>query len=719
MTIIAEQFRGVWSAAPTPFTEDLQIDRDAVCRMVEHHLRLGVKGLFLLGTCGEGPWMTDQQKRILVETVVAANRKRMLIAAQVTDNSAARILDNMALVQKAGADIAIIAPPFFAVNPTPENLTRLYLEAIRNCPLPVGIYARIGGGVSIPMETYAACYAEEKVILVKDSTCSPEHRDLALKMRRQRANLNLLNGNEFDCVSYLEAGYDGLLLGGGVFNGYMASHIIQAVQDHQPAQARDLQTRMNHMMHEVFGGEDNACWLSGQKHLLVKMGLFSTIRGFLNFPLTDSCRQAIASVIEREHDMLFPTAPKPATSPSSSSQACSLEGLQSFYQAELTENIAPFWLEHARDTTHGGYFTSLDDNGTVYDSDKICMWGQGRIAWTFGHLYNECEPRKEWLEMARHGVDFILKHGFAPDGTMYYSLTQDGQPLEPSRDIYTELSTVLGLTEFARAANDETVYIRARKLFREVWDRFQVPGQARQPFLAETRPVRLHGHSMITLNVLQELRRFRVEPDDGTMIDTCIDIMLSKHLKRDSHALLELVDWEGNLLPGSDGRWINPGHMIEGGSFLIHEGQYRQDQSLIDTGTDLIRWGFEKGWDPEYGGIFNDVDAEGRPINAMRAVVADTKLWWQHAEALYGLLLAYAVSGDDWFRHAYWQTHNYSFSRFADPDGPEWFALLDRCGRPINRCKGTERKNCFHIGRNFNLCRKLLSQPESFVKPLD
>jgi len=34
---------------------DREVDRESLGRMVEHHVRLGVDGLFLAGTCGEGP----------------------------------------------------------------------------------------------------------------------------------------------------------------------------------------------------------------------------------------------------------------------------------------------------------------------------------------------------------------------------------------------------------------------------------------------------------------------------------------------------------------------------------------------------------------------------------------------------------------------------------------------------------------------------------------
>lgn len=390
-----------------------------------------------------------------------------------------------------------------------------------------------------------------------------------------------------------------------------------------------------------------------------------------------------------------------------------LNDLAAFYRRELLENILPFWVKYAPDTEAGGYYTCLNRDGAVYDDSKPCMWAQGRIAWTLAHLYNELERRPEWLAAARAGIDFMLKHGFTPEGRMYYSLTRAGAPLEASADIYTELSAVLALTEYARATADEKLRRIARELFEVCW-RFVAEADNRQRnggWDPRTFKMRRHGHAMIVLNVLQQLRLFREEPADRPRVDECIKYMLQFHQKPDRRLVLEVVGWEdGAPAPGWMGRWANPGHMIEGGIFLIHEAWHRRDQTLKNAGLDWIRWGFELGWDKEYGGIFNDVDAAGLPMPGAEALVADSKLWWQHAEALYGLLLAYRESGDAWFLEAYRQTHAYSFEHFADPEYGEWYALLDRAGRPVNRAKGTSRKNCFHIGRNFYWAMRLMQK---------
>jgi 4-hydroxy-tetrahydrodipicolinate synthase len=298
---------GVWSAAPTPFTEQMKIDRVAIKRMVRHHLRLKVNGLFLAGTNGEGPWLTEDARQDLVATVVKHTGGRMPVAVQVTDNSSDRILANIQAVKKAGADIAVIAPPYFMMNATPASIRALYTDAIRKSPLPIGIYDKgRNGAVVVPDRVIGDLYAERNVVLVKDSSTDPKRRRIALAARRKRKGLALLNGNEFDCVTYLKAGYDGLLLGGGVFNGHLANQILGAVRAGDTELAERAQERMTKIMLAVYGGPMIKCWLAGEKKLLVDLGILRTWRNYPNYPLTKGCEKAIARVLKQDRDVLLP-----------------------------------------------------------------------------------------------------------------------------------------------------------------------------------------------------------------------------------------------------------------------------------------------------------------------------------------------------------------------------------------------------------------------------
>lgn len=250
------------------------------------------------GTCGEGPWLPDREREKMVRTTVAGARGRLRIAVQVTDNSVARTLDNVAAAAAWGAEIAVVAQPYFFLNGTPERQLQFYREIARNSVLPVGFYDRGKASPYVLPEAYLPEVVQEpNIALVKDSSQMPAHRDVFLEARKRRPELVLLDGDEFDCASYLEAGYDGLLLGGGIFNAGLAHRILRAVKSGNKDEAARLQQRMNDLMLRVYGGPKIECWMTGLKELLVQMGLFSTHTNLLDYPLTETCRQQISDAV--------------------------------------------------------------------------------------------------------------------------------------------------------------------------------------------------------------------------------------------------------------------------------------------------------------------------------------------------------------------------------------------------------------------------------------
>jgi len=289
---------GVWSATPTPLTQDARLDAASIPRLVEHHVRMGVTGLMLAGTCGEGPWLAEADREGLIRGVVASARGRLRLAVQVTDNSAGRTLANIEKAAAWGAEIAVVAQPYFFLNSTPDRQLAFYREIARRSPLPVGFYDRgKASPYQLPETHLAELLTEPNLAMVKDSSQLPAHRDLFLAARKNRPGLILLDGDEFDCVSYLRAGYDGMLLGGGIFNAALARRIIAAVRAGDIAEAERQQARMNDLMLRVYGGAKIECWLTGLKELLVQMKLFSTNVNLLDYPLTDDCRRQITGAV--------------------------------------------------------------------------------------------------------------------------------------------------------------------------------------------------------------------------------------------------------------------------------------------------------------------------------------------------------------------------------------------------------------------------------------
>ena len=64
-----------------------------------------------------------------------------------------------------------------------------------------------------------------------------------------------------------------------------------------------------------------------------------------------------------------------------------IDALIKQYHDELHDRVIPFWLENSQDKEFGGYFTCLNRDGSVFDTDKF-MWLQGRQVWFFSMMCN-------------------------------------------------------------------------------------------------------------------------------------------------------------------------------------------------------------------------------------------------------------------------------------------------------------------------------------------
>lgn len=276
---------------PTPLTNELTVDIPSVERMVRDAILSGIQGVFLAGTCGEGPWLQDRERSQLVKTAVAAAEGKLKVAAQVSDNSVPRILDNVARMAEAGADYAIIAAPATLLNATPDRIAALFIEAANASLLPVGIYD-LGRHrpITIPENRLKEIYLLPNVRLVKDSSGSPGRRAIALEARAEKPTLRLFNGDEFRCLDYLQAGYEGCMFGGAAAVAPQLNRIAALFLAGRLDEARRVEAEMKQTLFGIYGGESIACWLTGLKYYMVRRGLFSTTDSFLGYPLTPECQ---------------------------------------------------------------------------------------------------------------------------------------------------------------------------------------------------------------------------------------------------------------------------------------------------------------------------------------------------------------------------------------------------------------------------------------------
>lgn len=384
-------------------------------------------------------------------------------------------------------------------------------------------------------------------------------------------------------------------------------------------------------------------------------------------------------------------------------------GLAAAYRDALLGDVVPFWLRHGVDGEHGGILTCLGRDGTVIDTDKS-IWFQGRGAWMFATLYNTVERKPAWLDAAGSAIEFLRRHGAAPDGKLYFSVTREGSPLRMRRYVYSEAFAAIANAAYARAAGDARAAENAASFFAAYLDYSFEPGRVLPKVSAETRPVMGIGPLIIGIATAQELRLnlgdLPVKGRTSTAwIDWCIDRIERYFMKPGHEALMETVGANGEILDHFEGRQLNPGHAFEAAWFIMHEGQLRQEHRLIRLGSAILDWMWKRGWDEEHGGVFSFRDLRGLPV---QEYWHDMKFWWPHCEALIATLLAWTLTGEE--RYAGWhrQVHEWSFKHFPDPEFGEWFGYLHRDGSVSVPLKGNMWKGPFHVPRMLWHCWRML-----------
>lgn len=370
--------------------------------------------------------------------------------------------------------------------------------------------------------------------------------------------------------------------------------------------------------------------------------------------------------------------------------------LRNRYRSMLLENVLPFWIRHTRDDAFGGYLHHIDADGSIISTDK-CFWVICRAVWLFSRCCNDITQNPDWLDFARHGCEFILKHGFDTDGRMFYTVTRDGRPLRKRRYLFTEAFGVMALSEYGTAADDAAAGEHARTLYRRILELYASPDISMPPKFYPTRMTKAHAMPMIILAMTRVLQRHGDDPLYKTVIDRSINEILIQFLHHEKRALFENVGLNGNLLLDiPEGRCINPGHALETAWFLLEEARRRRDPNLISASLPIIDYSMELGWDGRFGGILYFVDIDGKPPEPYEH---DMKLWWVHAEALYANLLAYYLTGAERYRVWFERLDEYCFNHFSDPDNGEWFGYLHRDGTIASTVKGSKWKAPFHVPR--------------------
>ena len=365
------------------------------------------------------------------------------------------------------------------------------------------------------------------------------------------------------------------------------------------------------------------------------------------------------------------------------------------YKSELLDRVMPFWMEHSVDKEMGGYFTCLERDGEVFDTDKF-VWLQGREVWMLATLYNKVEKKAEWLEAAIQGAEFLKRHGHDGNLNWYFALDREGHPLVEPYNIFSYTFAVIAFGQLALATGNEEYADIAKRTFDIVLSKVDNPKGRWSKAAPGARELKSFALPMILCNVALEIEPLLDKDFLDRTIATCVHEVMDVFYRPELGLIVEHLGTDGQLVDCMDGRLLNPGHAIEAMWFIMDLGKRLGDKALIEKAVQIALQEVEYGWDKQYGGIFYFMDRLGHPLQQLEW---DQKLWWVHIETLITMIKGYELTGNEKCLEWFERVHEYVWSHFMDPEHPEWFGYLNRRGEVLLTLKGGKWKGCFHVPR--------------------
>ena len=171
-------FKGVGVALITPFAENGAIDFAAVARIVDNLVAGGVEYILVLGTTGETPTLSHDERKALIRFVRDRVAGRVKLMVGVGGNSTHDVVTTLTSWDLRGYDAILSVAPYYN-KPNQEGLYQHFKAIAEASPLPVMLYNIPGRtGVNMSPETIArlACNFSN-IIGVKEASGNLEQME--------------------------------------------------------------------------------------------------------------------------------------------------------------------------------------------------------------------------------------------------------------------------------------------------------------------------------------------------------------------------------------------------------------------------------------------------------------------------------------------------------------------------------------------------------------
>ena len=165
-----QKFVGTGVALVTPFKKDFSVDTEALKKIVNHVVDGGVEYLVVLGTTAESATLSNEEKEIVIDTIVKANNKRLPLVLGVGGNNTAKVIEEFKTRNFSDFDAILSVSPYYN-KPTQEGIYQHFKAISEVSPLPIILYNVPGRTASnmLPSTVIRLANDFKNVIAIKEA----------------------------------------------------------------------------------------------------------------------------------------------------------------------------------------------------------------------------------------------------------------------------------------------------------------------------------------------------------------------------------------------------------------------------------------------------------------------------------------------------------------------------------------------------------------------
>lgn len=202
-------FKGAGVAIITPFTQDHEIDFEALGQLIDYQIDEGIDVIVSVGTTGESVVLTESEKLDVIKYTIDRVDGRVPVMAGTGSNNTREAVEFSKKVSQLDVDSLLVVSPYYNKG-TNEGLIEHYTQIADVSEKPVMLYTVPGRtGHNIPVEVVVELSKHDNIFGIKDAS-----GDLAYTMdiRRQTPeDFQIVSGNDDQIVPMLSVGAQGVI----------------------------------------------------------------------------------------------------------------------------------------------------------------------------------------------------------------------------------------------------------------------------------------------------------------------------------------------------------------------------------------------------------------------------------------------------------------------------------------------------------------------------